>query len=459
MNRKFLVGIILLIFSWVNAQTNFHHTYGGTGRDIAYSTCETSDQGIMILGLTTSFGTGKDLYLIKLDHDGKIVWSRTYGGNKVDTGIKIKRTLDGNFIIIGNTTSFEAKRRDVYLLKINENGDEIWSHTYGGGLNEFGLDVTETSDGGFIMVGETNSFNVKDHDIYVEKVDSAGKHIWTRTIGSDSLDFASAIIEVADGYIIGGETNSIGAGGYDAMLVKMDFNGEVLWSKVYGGPEDEHLNDLVEDAYGHLVFIGSTTSFGYGGRDLLFVMIEELEGEIIKVKTLGGAFDEEPQVIRKVGDDGYIIVGFTNSFNDQLTQQDAYILRMNKKFKMRWSKTFGGFLNDLGFGLVTHSHGNFVVVGETTSFSDLEDKDIFAISIPDTRKIQTCELTNVQSVRIPIHKFISVNNMFLEEIAVESHQIDADTESLDVETRSLQLCNEDKLLIKSRKLEEEKVTE
>lgn len=452
---KILSTYLFLIVSFgLFSQTNFHHTYGGAGRDIAYSSCETEDHGIMILGLTTSFGSGKDLYLMKLDSQGEILWSKTYGGKKVDSGIKIKRTSDNNYIIIGNTTSFDAKRRDFYLLKLDQEGNVIWSHTYGGELNEFGLDVVETKNGGFVLVGETNSFDVKDHDIYVVKVDDKGIEQWSKTIGGDSLEFVSSIIAVEDGYVLGGETNSLGAGGYDAVLIKINLEGEVLWSKVYGGPKDEHLNELIEDDYGRLVFLGSTTSYGFGGRDLFYVMTDQ-SGELIKANSLGGIADEEPQVVRSMGDDGFIILGFSNSFNDQLTGQDAYIIRMNKKFKMRWSKTFGGSLNDLGFGLVTHSDGNFVIVGESRSFSDREDRDIFAISIEDKRKISTCELTNVQTVRIPLEKVVTVNNVFLEEIDVESHQIHAETLMEDVEGHFLRICDHDKLLIESNEIEEE----
>ena len=450
-----LATYILLITSLsLFSQTNFHHTYGGSGKDIAYSSCETQDNGMMILGLTTSFGTGKDLYLMKLNHEGGILWSRTYGGKKVDAGIKIKPTSDGNFIIIGNTTSFGAKRRDLYLLKIDSEGNEIWSHTYGGELNEFGLDVAEAKNGGYILVGETNSFGVADHDIYVVKVDEKGNQEWSKTIGGDSLEFASSVISLDDSYVIGGETNSLGAGGYDAVLVKINLDGIVMWSKVYGGQKDEHLNALIEDDYGHLVFVGSSTTYGFGGRDLFYVLTDQ-EGYAVKVKSLGSVADEEPQVVRKVGNDGYIILGFSNSFNDQLTGQDAYIIRMNKRFKMRWSKTFGGDLNDMGFGLVTHTKGNFVVVGGSSSFSDREDNDIFAISIDDSRKIETCELTNVQTVRIPIHKLVTINNVFLEEIDVESDQIDAHTVMQEIESHFLMICNEDKLLIESNVVEEE----
>jgi hypothetical protein len=454
---KKLIAIVTVFFcAFLSfSQTNFHHTYGGGGRDIAYSSCETADNGIMILGLTTSFGQGKDLYLMKLDANGNILWSRTYGGKKVDSGIKIKQSKDGNFAIIGNTTSFDAKRRDLFFLKIDAEGNEIWSYCYGGELNEFGLDFAETEDGGFVLVGETNSFEVKDHDILVSKVDKDGILEWTKTIGGDSLEFASSVVCVKDGYILGGETNSIGSGGYDAMLVKLDFSGEVLWSKVYGGAGDDHINDLVEDKWGNLAFIGSTTSFSFGGRDLLFAIVNEQDGHPIVVNTLGGASDDEPQVIRKVGEDGYIIVGFSKSFNDMLTMNDAYIIRMNKKFKMRWSKTFGGFMNDLGFGLITHSKGNFVVVGQSESFSDRADQDIFAVSILDSRKIETCELTNVQTVRIPRHKEIVANNMFFEEVDVKAHTIDSNIEQQNVDTQFLIICEKDLLLIDSNKPEEE----
>lgn len=433
--------------------TGFNHTYGGGGRDIAYSICDTQDGGMMVLGLSTSYGTGKDMYLLKLDKNGKIMWSQTYGGQKVDSGIRIKQTTDGNYIIIGNTTSFGAKRRDLFLLKIDQNGEQIWAHAYGGELNEFGIDVAETADGGFILAGETNSFDVKDHDVYVVKVDSLGDEEWSETIGGDSIEFASSIIPVKDGYIIGGETNSIGQGGYDALLFKLDLEGELIWSKVYGGPQDDHLNQLITDDSGDLIFLGSTTSFGFGGRDVLFVHTNGY-GDPRMVQTLGGIGDEEPQEIRRLVDNGYAIVGFSNSFNDQLTGYDAYIIRMNDRYKMKWSKTFGGNLNDLGLGLLYH-HDEFVVVGETVSFTSRGDKDIFAISIPDKRKIEQCELTNVQTVRIPIDKLITVNSAFFEEVKVESSQLDTEIEHHTVLTQYLIICEDDQFLIESNEPEEE----
>lgn len=454
---KFILSIVFILSSFLlTAQDNFNHSYGGSGRDIAYSMCETSDQGILVLGLTTSFGSGKDMYLLKIDKNGNTVWSRTYGGKKVDSGIKIKKTSDGNYIIIGNTTSFGAKRRDLYLIKINEDGEEIWSHAYGGDLNEFGLDVSETKDGGYILVGETNSFDVLDHDIYMVKVDSKGTLEWSKTMGADSIEFASSVLPVEDGYIIGGETNSIGAGGWDVMMVKTDLEGEVVWTKVYGGQKDEHLNEIIQDDFGHFVFIGSTLSFGDGGRDIFYGLTDP-EGNVVRLKTLGEKGDEEPQSVRKVGDDGYVIVGFSNSFNDGLTGQDAYVIRMNKRFKMRWSKTFGGALNDLGFALSSHSSGNFVIAGESVSFSARDDKDIFTVSIKDKRKIETCELTNVQTIRIPLStkRDVAVDEMFLEEINAESHQIDAHTENQDVETNVSVICGNDKFLIESKEKEEE----
>ena len=213
--------------------TSFAKTYGGTNYDGAFSVQHTSDGGYILAGWTDSFGAGDwDIFLIKTDANGNIIWAKTYGGTNDDNAYSVQQTSDGGYIVAGMTWSFGAGDWDIFLIKTDANGNIIWAKTYGGTDDEEAYSVQQTSDGGYIVAGWTTSFGAGGYDIFLIKTDANGNIIWAKTYGGTSYDNARSVQQTSDGgYIVAGYTASFGAGG-DIFLIKTDENGNIVCSIV-----------------------------------------------------------------------------------------------------------------------------------------------------------------------------------------------------------------------------------
>ena len=225
----------LLLVSLSNAQQRWERNYGGTNYDLGYSAQQTQDGGYIIAGSAASFGAGGgDVYLIKTNVYGDTLWTRTYGGTYYDGGFSVQQTSDGGYIVAGYTGSFGAGG-DVYLIKTNAFGDTLWTRTYGGTSYDLGNSGQQTSDGGYIIAGYTNSFGAGGYDVYLIKTNSQGDTLWTRTYGGTNVDVGESVRQTSDGgYVITGTTGSFGAGG-DFYLIKTNATGDTLWTRTCGG--------------------------------------------------------------------------------------------------------------------------------------------------------------------------------------------------------------------------------
>jgi hypothetical protein len=258
-----------------NAQggTVWTRTFGGGGGDQGNSVAPTSDGGFIVAGYTWSFGAGNaDVYLIKTSAAGDTDWTRTYGGASGDEGYSVQQTADGGYVVAGVTRSFGAGIADVYMIKTDATGGVIWTRTYGGTSNDEGYAVRQTADSGYIIAGYTSSFGAGNQDVYLIRTDAAGDTLWTRTFGGNLRDWGnSAEAVVGGGYIVTGATRSFGAGGQDIYLVMTDTAGDTVWTRTYGGTGSDEGNSVQPTADGGWVIAGSTTSFGAGNADVYLI--------------------------------------------------------------------------------------------------------------------------------------------------------------------------------------------
>jgi hypothetical protein len=187
MKRAILIMCLaLLVAGSATAQleTLWTRTYGGPANDGFRSAVASGDGGFVAVGYTYSYGPGDvNVYAVRTDAAGDTVWMRAFGGDGRDYAYGVCRTLDGSYVIAGYTTSFGAGGEDVYLLKVDADGDVLWSRTYGGAEPDEARAVCAAADGGVVVSGRTESFGSGRSDCYVLKVDAAGDTAWTRVCG------------------------------------------------------------------------------------------------------------------------------------------------------------------------------------------------------------------------------------------------------------------------------------
>jgi hypothetical protein len=288
--------------------TYFAKTYGGTDLDWAYSVQQTSDGGYIVAGWTESFGAGYgDIFLIKTDANGNIIWAKTYGGTNWDEARSVQQTSDGGYIVAGWTESFGAGYEDIFLIKTDTNGNIIWAKTYGGINRDEAYSVQQTSDGGYIVAGWTYSWG----GILLIKTDTNGNVIWAKTYGGNR---AYSVQQTSDGgYIVAGVTRPFGAGYDDAFLIKTDANGNIQWAKTYGGTHYDVAYSVQQTSDGGYIVAGETTSFGAGIYDI-FLIKTDANGNVQWAKTYGGTNSDYASSVQQTSDGGYILAGFTGSF-------------------------------------------------------------------------------------------------------------------------------------------------
>jgi hypothetical protein len=246
-------------------------TFGGSEDDSGSSVQQTSDGGFILVGYTASFGAG-DVWLIKTDANGNKLWDRTFGGRGPDWGWSVQQTRDGGFILVGSTASFGAGEGDVWLIKTDASGNIEWDRTFGGSNRDKGYSVQQTRDGGFILVGTTASFGAGGADVWLIKTDADGNKLWDRTFGGSGWDEGSSVQQTSDGgFIIVGSTESLGAGWADVWLIKTDADGNKLWDRTFGGSMVDRGYSVQQTSDGGFIIVGATTSFGAGDYDVLLI--------------------------------------------------------------------------------------------------------------------------------------------------------------------------------------------
>ena len=361
-------------------------TFGGWGDDEANSIQQTTDGGYIVAGWTESFGSGyEDVYILKLNAEGQFKWQKTFGGEEDDEANSIQQTTDGGYITAGWTNSFGSGRKDVYILKFNSKGDVEWQKTFGGKDDDVAYSIQKTADGGYIVTGWTNSFGSGGTDVYILKLNSKGDFEWQKTFDGIRWDEAHSIQQTTDGgYIVAGGTNSFGSGESDVHILKLDAKGDVEWQKTFGGKKDDEANSIQQTTDGGYIAAGWTKSFGSGGSDVYILKLNS-KGDVEWEKTFGGEKDDEANLIQQTTDGGYIAVGWTKSFGSG--GYDVYILKLNAKGQLEWQKTFGEKYDDVANSVQQTTDGGYIVAG-WTYYSGFAGKDLYILKLDSKGELE-----------------------------------------------------------------------
>jgi outer membrane protein assembly factor BamE (lipoprotein component of BamABCDE complex) len=262
-----------------------------------------------------------------------------------------------------------------------------FAKTYGGTDDDGAFSVQQTSDGGYIVAGTTWSFGAGGADIFLIKTDANGNRIWTKTYGGTNDDTAFSVQQTSDGgYIMAGYTYSFGAGYSDFFLIKTDANGNIQWAKTYGGTRWDYASSVQQTSDGGYIVAGGTYSFGAGWDDDIFLIKTDANGNIQWAKTYGGTYGDWAYSVQQTSDGGYIVAGYTASFG--AGGGDIILIKTDANGNIQWAKTYGGTRWDYASSVQQTSDGGYIVAGGTYSFGAGWDDDIFLIKTDANGNIQ-----------------------------------------------------------------------
>ena len=368
-------------------EEEWNKTFGGTGWDYGSSVAQTTDGGYIIIGTfdisfyiitgsTKSYGAERnDVWLIKTDSNGNEVWNKTFGGTGVERGSSVVQTTDDGYIITGMTDPYDTGRPDLWLIKTDSDGNEIWNKTFGGANSAYGNFVAQTSDGGYIITGWTQPGK---NDVWLIKTDSDGNEIWNKTFGGTDDDSGDSVAQTSDGgYIITGSTKSYGAGDEDVWLIKTDSNGNVIWDKTFGGTNGDYGNSVAQTSDGGYIITGLTRLYSAGMNDVWLIKTDS-DGNEVWNKTFGGTYWDSGNSVTQTSDGGYIITGFTWLYSAGMS--DVWLIKTDSDGNEVWNKTFGGAYSDYGNSVAQTSDGGYIITGITKSYG-AGDYDIWLIKV------------------------------------------------------------------------------
>ncbi|MEA1962043.1 MAG: hypothetical protein U9N81_12385 [Bacillota bacterium] len=336
--------------------------YGGNGAESIQCVHQTADGGYIFAGYTYSYGEGqRDMFLVKTDLQGEMEWKKTYGGSGDDSANWVEQTKDGGYILAGYTKEKYEDERNIYVVKVDANGKEKWDRELGGKKFEEASCVRQTKDGSFIVSGYTDSFGAGGRDAYLANLNEDGVLVWQKTYGGTGSDGVSRVIQTKDrGYLLTGYSDSYGAGGRDVFVVKTDAHGSLVWKQTFGGTGTDSGNTLIQTSKDDYLVLGYQYTQSTGGTDIYLVRIDE-QGSKIWDKTYGLNTDNNGLSVQEMSDGKFIVLGNTYAYG--LSTSGTYLIKTDASGNVLQDKTFGNIGPDTTFWGEFTTYNGYIIGG------------------------------------------------------------------------------------------------
>jgi hypothetical protein len=390
MHKKLLSFIGLLLFvSAGTSQVSFHKTYHTANSSGAQAYCmkPTSDGGYILAGSDTTTAKGWDYYLVKTDANGDTLWSRTYGTTNDEFGQSVQQTNDGGYILTGSVNN--AGDWNIFVVKTNAAGDTTWTRTITGVGDDEANSVQQTNDGGYVIVGYTNSFG--NYGFFLLKTDASGTLSWAKTYQGLGNNLAYSVQQTSDGgYILAGATDGF-TPSIDMLVIKTDVNGDTLWCKAYGTTGVEWGNYMQQTTDGGYLLVGYTTQNINQGDEDIYLVKTDASGDTLWTRSYGGANDEQITSFEQTADGGYIFTGSTASYG--MGKGDLLLMKTNASGISSFSTIFGSGGYDWGYSVKQTGDKGYICGGFSSSY--FTSFNIFLLLKTDSMGKDSCISGNI----------------------------------------------------------------
>lgn len=358
----------LLLHGTLLAQT-FQRTYGGNADEHALAVTQTRDGDYVIAGYTYSFGAGKsDIWVMRVNRYGDEKWRTYFGEEDFEWASDVIETSDGGIVVAGRiTTNPDNQARNAWIFKLDKKGQEVWSKTFGGDQTDEARAVIETTDGGLAVGGFSNSFSRGKSDLWLLRLDKKGNELWSKNFGGKDTEIVNDLIQAADGsFVLAGYTESYGNGGADILVMKVNDEGKELWRRNYGGPRNEAAEAITQTIGGELALAGWTGSEGNGSLDGTLLLLDE-DGIYQWQRTFGGTGKDvfHGLVSSPLGD--FTLIGTMESHEGN--NKAMWLIHTDEFGELKWERRLSGSDDEYGHAMVLCHDGGYALAGATKSFA------------------------------------------------------------------------------------------
>ncbi|MFC4721384.1 T9SS type A sorting domain-containing protein [Geojedonia litorea] len=390
-----IITLFLNLIAFAQPEIAWQNHFGSTQDDYAYSIVQTIDGGFVMAGYTlgsnvdvTNHHGGRDFWVVKTNSSGNLQWQKALGGAGTEVAFSIIQTSDNGYIVAGYANSFDGDitesfgGEDIWVVKLDSSGNLQWQKSYGNSNHQRAFSIIPTSGGGYVLTGVTR-IDANDTDYIVIKLDNVGNVEWQYNYSYDtnnSNDEAHTIVQTLDGgYIVTGYSvlfEHLGLNYSDAWVIKLNSSGIAQWDIRYGGSLIDSLWDIQPSSDGGYIMAGYSSSTdgditnNNGGEDYWVVKIDAM-GNLQWQKSLGGSNSERAFSVRETTDGGYIVSGYTQSNDGDITNakgsQDGWIVKLDNSGNLQWQKILGGTQSDIIRSIIQTTNSGYITIGNTSS--------------------------------------------------------------------------------------------
>ncbi|WP_181391743.1 PKD domain-containing protein [Methanospirillum lacunae] len=412
--------------------------YGGSSDDGAFSMANTTDGGYIFCGYTNStdgnvsgFHGYYDYWVVKFAANRSIEWQKSLGGSDIDIGMSVNQTADKGYLITGYSYSTDGNvtgnhgADDSWVLKLSSNGTTEWANSLGGSKYDWGWSGIQTADAGYLIAGGAGSEdgnvsgNHGGYDGWIQKLNANGTLQWQNCLGGSSFDQINSALESSEGgYLVAGITKSTNGdvkgnhGDYDAWVVSLNTTGGIAWQNCLGGSGDDEALSLIRTTDGGYLIGGYTNSTdgnvsgNHGNYDAWVVKLDA-DGNLLWQKCLGGSGDDGTESVIQDSDNGYLIAGYTASDDGDVSgnhgNYDAWIVKLDADGNLLWQKCLGGTGEDDARSIIQVSSDRYLVAGYTASddgdvSGNHGDYDAWIVEIQNSDSATTTQTVDMESL-------------------------------------------------------------